>query len=214
MKVAFPAGTRPHAVVGRKCLMRRTWAMQAGIIPFTFFVLLAAPVQGEPRVLWHVNFDVSLIPEVRPLRSHHILQLPVVLEEPGEPFRAEGSAPATIARELLETGKTGVGRAVLGRVTPAHLLPKPVLKAPQLKAKNEAFGLVKKMPQAYAGMMFGVGWLLLLISVGLGYLGRKIEPYSEDDPASWNEDVRRPLAPLLIDADEMRAASAYPDRRL
>jgi hypothetical protein len=88
------------------------------------------------------------------------------------------------------------------------------MKPAPIKAKNEAFGLLKTVPQAYAGMMFCVGWLLLLVSVGLGYLGRRIEPYSEDDPATWNPDMPRPLAPLLIDADGLRTAGAYPDRRL
>jgi hypothetical protein len=161
-----------------------------------------------------VNFDVSLIPEVHPLRSHHILRLPVVLEEPGEPIRANEDNCVAMARQLLGTGTAGVGGVVAGKVAPRHLLPKPVLKPPVVKVKNEAFGLVRQMPQAYAGTMFGLGWLLLLVSVGLGYLGRKIEPYSEDDPATWDEDLRRPLAPILIDADEIRAAGAYPDRRL
>lgn len=194
--------------------MRRTGAMRAGAIAFTIAFLFAGAAQAEPRVLWRVNFDVSLIPELHPLRSYHILRLPVVLDEPGEPFEDKEGTSESMARGLVETGAGGIGGAVLGRVAPWHLLPKPVLKPPAVMVKNEVFGLVKTMPQAYAGTMFGVGWLLLLVSVGLGYLGRRIEPYSEDDPASWNEEIPRPLTPILIDADEMRAASAYPDRRL
>ncbi|MBA3974522.1 MAG: hypothetical protein C0504_09930 [Candidatus Solibacter sp.] len=148
------------------------------------------------------------------MRSHHILRLPVVLEDPGEPPRGADGPTASIARELLETGAAGVGRAVHGKITPRHLLPKPVLKPAGVVVKNEAFGLVKTMPQAYAGMMFGVGWLLLLVSVGLGYLGRRIDPYSADDPATWNPDIPRPLAPVLIKAGKLRTAGAYPDQRL
>jgi len=142
------------------------------------------------------------------------MRLPVVLEEPAETPASAQCPTAEMARELLQTGEPGAGRAVHGRVTSRHLLRKEELKPPPVRVKNEAFGLVQSMPQAYAGMMFGVGWLLLLASVGLGYLGRRIEPYSEDDPATWNADVPRPMAPLLIDADELHTAGAYPDRRL
>ncbi|MBE0657002.1 MAG: hypothetical protein IH602_04885 [Bryobacteraceae bacterium] len=214
MRFVRPAGTCPHAVDVDRGRMSRNRAMRAGLTLLFIAVHSASVAQAETRVLWQMRFDVSLIPEVHPLRSHQILRLPVVLEEPAEAPASTLCPKAELARELLQTGEQGAGRAVHGRVTSRHLLRKEELKPPPVRVTNEVFGLVKTMPQAYAGIMFGVGWLLLLISVGLGYLGRRIEPYSADDPATWNADVSRPLAPLLIDADELHTAGAYPDRRL
>lgn len=214
MKTVHPAGTRSYAVDGRKCLMRRARAMRAGIFLLALAASSATVAQAEPRILLRMVFDVSLMPEVHPLLSQQILSVPTAFEEPSETSAATSDPAVSLARVLLETGAPDEDKRALAKVTSWHLLPKPMLKPAPIKVKDEAFGLVKTMPQAYAGMMFGVGWLLLLISVGLGYLGRRIEPYSADDPATWNPDVTRPLASILIDPDEMRAAPAYLDHRL
>lgn len=213
MKSVCPAGTCPHVVDGSKGLMRRKRAMRAALILIVLASQSATAVRAEPRVLWQMKFDVSLIPEVQPLLRQQILKAPIILEELAEAPRSAHGPNALMAGELVEAGSE-VRKTVLGKVTPWHLMRKPVLNPPPGRVKNEVFGLVKTMPQAYAGMMFGVGWLLLLVSAGLGYLGRKVDPYSSDDPATWNSDAPRPLAPLLIDADELRTAGAYPDRRL
>lgn len=194
--------------------MSRERAMRAGLILIVLAVQCAGIARAEPRVLWQMKFDESLIPEVHPLRSHHILRLPVVLEDPAGPPIADVGPVSLFAKDLLDTSAAGVGKVAHGRVTPGHLLRKPIMRPSRAEVKHEAFGLVKKMPQAYAGMMFCVGWLLLLTSVGLGYLGRRVEPYTEGDPATWHPEIQRPLAPILIDADELRTVGAYPDRRL
>lgn len=214
MNTVTPAATRPHAVDGRRCAMSRVRAMQAGLFLIAFAAPCANVVQAEPRILWRMSFDVSLMPDEQPLLNQCILRAPAAFEEPSEAIADEPGSAVSIANLLLEADGSEQGRAVIGRVTRWNLLRKPMLKPPPFRVPNEAFKLVRNMPQAYAGMMFVVGWLLLLVSVGLGYLSRRIEPYSAADPATWNPEVPRAHAPILIDSNEMRVAAVCPDHRL
>lgn len=62
---------------------------------------------------------------------------------------------------------------------------------------SRPFETVERMPAGYATLMFGTGFLLLVVSVALGYLGRFIAPYSAtgDEAAQGGHP---PLPPLVV----------------
>jgi len=154
---------------------------------------------GEPQVLVGVKFFGTLMPEVHPVLSDHLMRTPVVFEEPPALAVRPAKACKSVAEDLLESSAGSIRSIAGDRITASDVMRKQVQPQKKPEPKLEPFGLVKTMPASYAGLMFGVGWLLLLISVALGYMGREITPYTADDPATWNPEIERPLAAILLE---------------
>lgn len=161
--------------------------------------LFACRASGEPQVLLGVKFFGTLMPEVHPVLSDYLMRTPEVFLEAPVPIARPELMCEVVASELRESGAGSIRTIAGGRVLASHVLCKQAKLQSKPPPKFEPFGLLKDMPASYAGLMFGVGWLLLLISVALGYLGREITPYTADDPATWNPEIERPLAAILFE---------------
>ena len=199
MKPYCPAGLLP-SVIARRCgsglLMR---AIRAGSFIIVATTLSMGCACGEPQVLVGVKFFGTLMPEVHPVLSDHLMRTPVVFEEPPALAVRPAKACKSVAEDLLESSAGSIRSIAGDRITASDVMRKQVQPQKKPEPKLEPFGLVKTMPASYAGLMFGVGWLLLLISVALGYMGREITPYTADDPATWNPEIERPLAAILLE---------------
>jgi len=199
MKPYCPAGLLPSVIARRRgsgLLMR---AIRAGSFIIVATSLSMGCACGEPQVLVGVKFFGTLMPDVHPVLSDHLMRTPVVFAEPPSLAVRPVDVCKSFAADLLESGEGSIKSVAGDRITARDVMRKQVKSQKKPEPKFEPFGLVKTMPASYAGVMFGMGWLLLLISVALGYLGREITPYTADDPATWNPEIERPLAAILLE---------------
>jgi hypothetical protein len=138
-----------------------------------------------------------------------LIEQPWTAEEPSalmaaddtEAAASKASDEASLTAALL--GSTDeAGFAMRGQPAPSEAQIFPRRKKPRdlRKQKIEPFGLVETMPLSYALAMFGTGAGLMLLSAGLGYRSRDVRLYTEGDPASHDNLVQRPLAPLVVTA--------------
>ncbi|HNY41821.1 MAG TPA: hypothetical protein PKJ41_15580 [Bryobacteraceae bacterium] len=146
-----------------------------------------------------MDFLQTLMPDVHHVLGDRLLTPPPVLEI--EPVRAaeSGGLDRLIAAGLPDGGAGSVKAMLRGQIRVADVLRKPSYFQNEESPKFEPFGLLETMPASYAGVMFGIAWLLLLISAALGYLGRRTTTYTANDPATWDPKVRRPLAAIVFE---------------
>ncbi len=199
MKLFCPAGLLPPVIArrgGSGLLMR---AIRAGFFILIAISLFTGRACGEPQVLLGVKFFGTLMPEVHPVLSDHLMRTPAVFMEPPAPVARPVKMCEAVAAELRESGEGSIRSIAGDSISARHVLRTQAKFQNRPAPKFEPFGLVETMPASYAGLMFGLGWLLLLISVALGYLGREITPYTADDPATWNPEIERPLAAILLE---------------
>gem|GEM_PF-2070156 len=145
-----------------------------------------------------MDFYQTHLSDVHPLLDDRLLSLPLILgPEPVKEVRPDGFGEVTAA-ELRSDGPDSV-RALTGdRIRSGDVIRRQAPATNGWARKSEPFGLLETMPASYAGTMFGIGWLLLLVSVALGYKGRRTTPYSAGDPATWDPEERRPLAAIVF----------------
>jgi hypothetical protein len=146
-----------------------------------------------------MNFFQTLMPEVHPVLNDLWQAQPLVFELDPVAKHQPGTLSELIAAELPDDKVDGVRAISQGRIRAADVLRKPPRFPGAAAPKSGPFGLLETMPASYAGVMFGIGWILLLISLALGYMGRHTTPYSANDPATWDPEVRRPLAAIVTD---------------
>ena len=199
MKPYCPAGLLPSVIARRRGSGLPLRAIRAGLFILVATSLSMGCAYAEPQVLVGVKFFGTLMPEVHPVLSDHLMRTPMVFAEPPAPAVRPMDIRKLVAADLLESGEGSIKLIAGDRITARDVMRKQAKLQKKPEPKFEPFGLVKTMPASYAGVMFGVGWLLLLISVALGYLGREITPYTADDPATWNPEIQRPLAAILLE---------------
>jgi hypothetical protein len=145
-----------------------------------------------------MNFFQTLMPEVHPVFNAELHAQPLLFELDPVAKPQPGALDELIAAVLPDGKVDGVRAISRGRIRASDVMRRtrtPGAATP----KFEPFGLLETMPASYAGVMFGIGWTLLLISLALGYMGRHTTPYSANDPATWDPEVRRPLAAIVSD---------------
>ncbi len=199
MKPFCPAGLLPPVIARRGSSGLLMRAIRAGLFILIAMSSFTGRACGEPQVLLGVKFFGTSMPEVHPVLSDYLMRTPAVFMEPPVRVARQAQTCETVAAELLESGAGSIRSITQDRISARDVLRKQAMPESRPAPKFEPFGLVETMPASYAGLMFGLGWMLLLISAALGYMGREITPYTADDPATWNPEIERPLAAILLE---------------
>lgn len=195
MGFCSPVGPNPPASVWSRGRGVPSRILRTGLLILAAAAPFLGVARGEPLILLKMNFFQDHIPSVHPVFDERKLTPPPVLElGAAAEIHTDGLDSMTAA--WLAEGETAKAR---GAILAAGLFRQP-RAAIARKSRSAPFGLLETMPASYAGVMFGIGWLLLLVSAALGYLGRQTTPYSAGDPATWDPEARRPLAAIVFEA--------------
>lgn len=198
MRICVPAGLPTRAEVWAHVRGDLSRCLKAGFILFQLTTTFAGAALAEPQVLIRMDFYRAQMPDVHPLLDARFLA-PQLILGPGPVQEAnQGSFGKIVAAGLGSDGPDSVNGITGGRILSSDVLRREAPGASLEPRKSEPFGLLKTMPASYAGTMFGIGWLLLLVSLVLGYKGRHTTPYSANDPATWDPKERRPLAAIVF----------------
>lgn len=190
-----PAGPTPPASVWDRGRGVPSRILRAGLLILSAAAPFVGDARGEPLILYRMNFFQDHMPPIHPVFDERKLLPPPVLELGAAAEANPGGFDNQTAAWLVERGSATSREAILD----AGLSRQP-RAAVARKPRSAPFALLETMPASYAGAMFGIGWLLLLVSAALGYMGREKTPYSADDPATWDQKAQRPLASIVLEA--------------
>ena len=191
-----PAGASARRMARNQSPRLLSRAIRAGLFLSILVFAGCGSLSAEPVGLLHSQIQGNLTPVLQSFLaaapSRNLIYL-----EPAPPVR-EPDITEALALRLLPAGAGTDMAARPVRIAARDVMTAPVRRANAAPPKFEPFALVSKMPDAYAHVMFGMGSILLAVSLALGYVGRRITPYAEA-PTDRNPDPTRPLAAIVIE---------------